>query len=177
MALFRKSKSGVSGRSSGRDGACIYNGEPFPQRGERITMAGIEVDFLLDRSDVPATWPDLAEAVRIYTGEPRERRVLANILGTLLAMVENKLGPLGQALGSQAEAEAAGSALRRGANSVADTRNAFAAHPEGSKFFDFEVIKIASLLASPQSVRSRADAGWPRPDIWGGDIDAFPYPY
>lgn len=177
MALFRKSKSDVSGRPSVRDGGCIYNGEPFPQRGERITMAGIEVDFLLDRSEVPPTWTDLAEAVRMYTGEPRERRVLANILGTLLAMVENKLGPLGQALDSPLEAEAARSSLRRGSNSVADTRDAFAAHPEGSAVFDFEVIKIASLLASPQGVRSRAAAGWPRPDIWGGDIDAFPYPY
>lgn len=177
MPLFRKSKSGDSGRPSIRDGACIYNGEPFPERGERIIIAGIEMDVLLDRSDVPERWTDLAEAIRLHTGEARERRVFANILGTLLAMVENKLGPLGQALDSNSQAEAAGLALRRGANAITDTRGAFAAHPQGLEIFDFEVIKIASLLASPQGMQSRADAGWPHPDIWSGDVNAFPYPY
>lgn len=70
----------------------------FPRRGERTIISGIEVEFLLNRSEIPASWLEVAEVVRGRTGEPRERRVLANLLGTMLAMVENKLDSLGQGL-------------------------------------------------------------------------------
>ena len=32
------------------------------------------------------------------------------------------------------------------------------------------------ILASPQSVRARVDTDYPYPDIWGGDLSAFPDP-
>lgn len=176
MALFRKSRN-VGRRPTARDGGCIYSGEAFPLRGELMIISGIEVEFLLDRSDIPELWTELAEAVRQRTGEPRERRVLANILGTMLAMVENKLDSLGQGLNLPASAEPARAAIRRGANAVDESRAAFAGDSRGAEYFDFEVIKIASLLATAQGSRNRAEAGWPHPDIWSGDVNAFPYPY
>lgn len=177
MALFRKSKDVGSVRPTVRDGGCIYSGEPFPMRGERMMISSIEVDFLLDRSDIPESWTDIAEAVRQRTGEPRERRVLVNILGTMMAMVENKLGSLGQGLNLPASAEAARAAIRNGNNVVDEARAAFTGDPRGAEYFDFEVIKICSMLATAQASNNRASAGWPHPDLWGGDVNAFGYPY
>jgi hypothetical protein len=142
-----------------------------------MLISAIEVEFLLDRQDIPDTWTSAAELVRQRTAEPAERRVLVNILGTMLAMVENKLDTLGQGLDLPASAEAALGSVRRGANAIADSRTAFAAHPRGEEYFDFEVIKIASLLALDEGARTRTEMGWPEPDIWGGDLNAFPYPY
>lgn len=177
MALFRKSKDVGQSRQAVRDGGCIYSGEAFPRRGEPMAISGIEVTFLLDRSDLPVSWTELAEAVRQRTGEPAEQRVLKNILGTMLAMVENKLESLGQGLKLSASAQSARSAIRRGADSVDEARTAFAGDPRGAEYFDFEVIKIASLLATAQASDNRTSAGWPHPDVWGGDVNAFPYPY
>ena len=75
MAIFRKPKDVGRSRPEIRDAGCIYSGETFPLRGERMIISGIEVAFFLDRSEVPATWTELTEAVRQRTGEPRERRV------------------------------------------------------------------------------------------------------
>lgn len=177
MALFRKPKDvGIAGPTV-RDSGCIYSGEAFPQRGERMTIAGIEVEIVLDRSDIPASWIDLAEVVRQRTGEPRERRVLVNILGTMLAMVEAKLDSLGQALSLPGSARSSVAAIRSGSAVVEEAREAFADNPRGSEYFDFEVIKICSLLATAQAWNNRSSAGWPHPDIWGGEVNAFSYPY
>lgn len=180
MSLFSKKAGGRETTSRGsnvRTGNCIYLGEPFPKRGERISVSSVVVEFALDPPEVPKTWTDVAEFVRSSTGEPRERRVLTNILGTTVAMVDQKLDFLGDALGVAGAVPDIRTYLRRGGNSVDETKALFAARPSGSEYWNFEVIKIVSLMASPQARQARENGGWAYPDVWAGDSNAFPYPY
>ena len=164
-------------QASVRTGNCIYLGEPFPKRGERISISSVEVEFALDPPNIPGTWIDVVEFVRSRTGEPRERRVLTNILGTTLGMVDQKLDSLGEALGVADGVSRVRAYLRRGGNSVDETKAPFVAQPDGSQYWDFETIKIISLMASPQARQARENGGWAHPDVWAGDPNAFPYPY
>jgi hypothetical protein len=95
----------------------------------------------------------------------------------MLTMVENKISTLGEGLSLQADCESLSDSLQRGANVIHDARAVFAAGPRGEEYLDFEVIKIASLLATAQAAASRAEADWPHPDFWGGDVTAFPDPF
>jgi hypothetical protein len=173
VGLFNKRSAGGASnadRTTTRTGNCIYLGEPFPKRGERISISAIEVDFALDPPDVPGTWTEIADFVRSRTREPREHRVLVNILGTTLGMVELKLVHLGEALGIEPEVVSGRRAyLRRGGNSVSETSAPFLAQPNGSQYWNFEIIKIISLMSGSGSGQMRAQLGWPYPEIWGGD--------
>jgi hypothetical protein len=180
MGLFGKKQDGrlpAPSATAVRAGNCIYLGEPFPQRGERILISSIEVEFALDPVDIPETWTELAEIVRTRTSEPRERRVLVNILGTTLGMVDQKLDALCEAVGAPGDASEIRTYLRGGGNSVEATKAPLVARPSGSDYWDFEVIKIVSLMASPQARQARESGGWAYPEVWAGDAGAFPYPY
>jgi hypothetical protein len=152
-----------------RDGSCIYRGEGFPYPGEPLDVSGIEVRFLMAREQLPDTWTGLVEVIRGVTHEQAERRVLVNLLGTLLVMVEGKLLSLGVALGVPDAATAAIAALRSGDDSIAVARSALTRDPVAAGYVDFEVIKIASMLVIPAARAAREQAGWPYPDAWGGD--------
>jgi hypothetical protein len=115
--------------------------------------------------------------VRLRTDEPRERRVLINILGTTLAMVDQKLDPLGEVLGITGPLSDVRIYLRCGGNSVHKAKEPFVAQPNGSADWDFELIKIISLTASSPAHQARQNGAWTYPDIWAGDSHAFPYPY
>lgn len=172
MPLFsRKERSPQPPRMRTAD--CIYRGEPFPQAGERIDLSGIEADFLYDRGAIPPSWTAIVRSIRERTGEPSEPRVATNVLGTLLAMMANTFNKLGAGLGLEASASKAQSMLREGADEVSAYRSLFASAPAGSDAFDFELIKVASLLASPRAAASRREGGWAYPDIWTGDLSRF----
>ncbi|MFZ4434651.1 MAG: hypothetical protein ACOYOQ_15775 [Microthrixaceae bacterium] len=178
MGLFRKS-GGKGGRGGGaRDLNCIYLGEPFPVRGERFDMSGVsECDVIMDRSEIPATWTGLAELVRTYTGEPRERAVLMNILGSCMAMMESSLSKLGQGFDLSSHVDQVVAGMRRGDDQIGNVSYIFAVDDRGPTYFEFEVVKTASLLASQMSREARERQRWPYPDIWAGDATLFPYPY
>jgi hypothetical protein len=142
-----------------------------------LVASTLEVSILLDRDELPATWTGLAERIRTATGEPRERRVLVNILATAAAMVDSKLDQLAEAISLRGASDASRSLLRSGEDSINAFRGPFTGHPNGVEYLDFEIIKAASLLASPQSMQARAERQWPAPDIWAGNVDSFPYPY
>jgi len=180
MGLLRRKEVGSESIPRGTDiraGNCIYLGEPFPKRGERIQVSILDVEFALDPPDVPDTWTGVAEFVRLRTGEPRERRVLTNILGTTLGMLDLKLDVLAEAIGVAGVSSAVRTYLRGGGDSVGEAKAPFVARPNGREYWDFEVIKIVSLMASPQARQARENGGWAYPDVWAGDSGSFPYPY
>jgi hypothetical protein len=137
----------------------------------------VEYELALDPPEVPETWTDVSEFIRLRTGEPRERRVLTCIIGATLGMVELKLDAFGSALGVSESVPLVRSYLRQGGNSVNETKAPFVDKPGGSLIWDFEIIKIISLLISPQARQSRESSGWPYWELWPGNSDAFPYPY
>lgn len=173
MGLFSKRASGPTAPRV-RSGDCVYLGEPFPTARERIVIAGIEVDFLFNQDAVPNTWTAMVGLIRESSGEPNESRVLINILGTLLAMADHTFtSMLGPGLELEAAASQASTQLREGVDILASYRQLFASHPDGAVAFDFELIKIASLLASPRSAGARSAAAWPHPDLFNGDLTLF----
>lgn len=185
MAFFRRkqetSRSRVSNRKSSasgigrpRTGNCLYLGESFPRAGELIQVSVFEVEFLYSQGQFPRAWTAAVHAIRDQTGEPDEPRVYLGILGTLMAMLEvtfRKLGDVSPEL--QASAAQASSLLRQGVDRVASYRELFAVVPDFAAAFDFEITKQVSLLASPMSAGKRAEAGWPYPDLWDGDLSLF----
>lgn len=177
MALFSKKSGTRLNQTIIRTSDCIYRGESFPKRGERILAGAVEYELALDPTEVPETWTDVSEFIRLHTSEPRERRVLTNILGTMLGMVELELDTIGLVLGVSEVVPYVRGYLRQGGNSVNETKAPFVDKPGGSLIWDFEIIKIISLLISPRPRQSRESNGWPYPEVWGGNSDAFPYPY
>lgn len=156
-----------------RPGDCIYRGQPFPTAGERIDLSGIEVDFLYDRGAVPSTWTALVRSICEHAAEPQEPRVLTNVLGTSLAMMANTFNKLGSGLGVEASGTQAQRMLHEGVDAISEYRRLFASAPAGTDAFDFELIKVASLLASPRAAASRREGGWAYPDLWAGDLSRF----
>lgn len=111
-------------------------------------ISGMELVIPFGRSELPAMWTELAELIRVSTGEPHERRVLTSILATIPAMVDMKLGTLGEGLGMAPQAEAAREALRSGENSTQTVRDSLSGDANGATYLDFEVIKAVAILAS-----------------------------
>lgn len=176
MPLFKKPKPAASTPTAVvRSNNCIYLGEAFPNRGERMAAAGVEFEWLVDRAQMPNTWTDLVETVRQTTGEARERRVSASILGILMSMIANSTNQkLGQVLGQPGRATELIDGLMQGNNSIEDARVKWGAVDRGPEFFDFETIKWASMLTAPASVGARRDQEYPPPDLWPGDVNLFP---
>ena len=172
MAFFSKRSQGPA-PSRTRTQDCIYKGESFPIQGEKILISGIEGEVLFNQSDIPKTWTEIVRAIQARTGEPDTKAVQINILGTLLAMICNKVNKLGPALGLEEPASRAASDLKSGVDDVTSCRRYFSAHTSGRDAFDFELIKSVSLLTSPQSVNARREGGWVYPNIWGGDLSGF----
>lgn len=173
MGLFGKKTQGRA-TPRVRAGNCIYVGEPFPTTGERIAIAGIEVDVIFDQDAIPGTWTGMVRLIQQSSGEPDEKRVFTNILGLLLATADNTFATkLGPGLGLEDAAAVASAQLRRGEDDLASYRKLFASHSDGVNAFDFEVVKLASLAASPWSAGPRREAGWPPFELWKGDLTLF----
>lgn len=173
MGIFGKKDSGPM--QTIRSGQCIYLGEPYPLAGEKINIANFEVVFLYSKGALPSSWTAICRDIRERTGEPDERRVLVNILGTLLAMVSGKINQAVQGGGLDDRAFCVTEMMKEGVDSIAEYRTAMATCSPTPDFLDFEITKIASLLAFPLSRKAREEGGWSFPDIWPGDLSIFPF--
>lgn len=174
VAIFGKKDTGPKQQQI-RSGQCIYLGEPYPLASEMIQISVFEVVFLYSKGELPGSWTAICRDIRERTGEPDERRVFVNILGTMLAMVSAKINQSVQIGGLDERALRITEMMNEGVDNIAEYRNVMAACSPTSDFFDFEVTKIASMLAIPRSRESREEGGWCVPDIWPGDLSIFSF--
>ena len=174
----KKSRNSTPNLGAVRTSDCVYRGEAFPCPGERLNiMKSLDVEVVCAPVDIPGTWIGVAEFVRSHTDEPRKRKVLACILSYLLTMVRMQMPRLEEVLRVGGAVDDTIAYFAGGGNSVEAVKSAFAAQPNGSLYWDFELVKIISLLAAPESRRAREDSGWVLVGSWADNLNAFSYPY
>jgi hypothetical protein len=172
----KKSKNSTPNLEAVRTFDCVYRGEAFPCPGERLNiMKSFDVEVVCAPVDIPGTWIGVAEFVRSHTDEPRKRMVLACILSYVLTMMQMQMPRLEAALQVEGAVDDTVAYFAGGGDSVEAVKSAFVAQPNGSLYWDFELVKIISLLAATASREAREDSGWAFVGSW--DLNAFSYPY
>jgi hypothetical protein len=176
MGIFGSKKHKATPTVVVRSGTCVYQGEPFPTKGEPMETGGQSFRWIANREDLPAKWVDVAELIRSTTGEPRDRRVLVTVTGLLVSMVVGKLNQFEAT--SPEPAGACKALIVAGQPLLAPCREQLKpmANSVGDMVFDFEVLKVASMLTDPRSVSGRHEYV-AESDMWAVDPRAYEYPY
>ncbi len=125
----------------------------IPRKGERFAFQEVELEWIFDRSELPATFANVTGVVLDFMGLENTEDRVADYFLRLVEMVRvNAHTFLVDSHRDQAAFDDITALADRHTQDLERYRTVFARHPDGAAVFDWVVIRNASILTLPKQM-------------------------